>query len=153
MTDFFEIHPRLLEVSRQAEDLCRDAFARIAENEEYNGQKVLAAFLKNGISEAHMKGTTGYGYDDRGRDGLDAVYAAIFGAEDALVRHTMVSGTHALATALFGVLRPGDRMVSVTGSPYDTLEETIGIRGANTGSLMEWGVQYRQVELLPDGTP
>ena len=100
-----------------------------------------------------MKGTTGYGYDDRGRDGLDAVYAAIFGAEDALVRHTMVSGTHALATALFGVLRPGDRMVSVTGSPYDTLEETIGIRGANTGSLMEWGVQYRQVELLPDGTP
>ena len=77
MTDFFDIHPRLLEVSRQAENLCRDAFARISENEEYNGQKVLSAFLKNGISEAHLKGTTGYGYDDRGREGLDAVFAAV----------------------------------------------------------------------------
>ena len=153
MTDFFDIHPRLLELSRQAEQLCVPAFARIAEVEEYNGQKVLAAFRKAGISEAHLKGTTGYGYDDRGREGLDAVYAAIFGAEDALVRHTFVSGTHALATALFGILRPGELMVSVTGAPYDTLEETIGIRGGGTGSLMEWGVRYRQIDLLPDGTP
>ena len=153
MTDFFDIHPRLLELSRQAEELCAPAFARIAEIEEYNGQKVLAAFRRAGISEAHLKGTTGYGYDDRGREGLDAVYAAVFGAEDALVRHTFVSGTHALATALFGVLRPGDLLVSATGSPYDTLEETIGIRGEGTGSLMEWGVKYRQIELLPDGGP
>ena len=153
MTDFFDIHPRLLELSRQAEQLCVPAFARIAEVEEYNGQKVLAAFRSAGISEAHLKGTTGYGYDDRGREGLDAVYAAIFGAEDALVRHTFVSGTHALATALFGILRPGELMVSVTGAPYDTLEETIGIRGGGTGSLMEWGVRYRQIDLLPDGTP
>lgn len=153
MTDFFDIHPRLLELSRQAEELCAPAFARIAEIEEYNGQKVLAAFRRAGISEAHLKGTTGYGYDDRGREGLDAVYAAVFGAEDALVRHTFVSGTHALATALFGILRPGDLLVSVTGAPYDTLEETIGIRGKNAGSLMEWGVKYRQIELLPDGTP
>ena len=144
MTDFFEIHPRLMELSRQAEELCAGAFARVAEIEEYNGQKVLAAFRKAGVSEAHLKGTTGYGYDDRGREGLDAVYAAIFGAEDALVRHTFVSGTHALATALFGILRPGELMVSVTGAPYDTLEETIGIRGGGTGSLMEWGVRYRQ---------
>ena len=153
MTDFFDIHPRLLELSRQAEELCAPAFARIAEVEEYNGQKVLAAFRRAGISEAHLKGTTGYGYDDRGREGLDTLYAAVFGAEDALVRHTFVSGTHALATALFGVLRPGELLVSVTGSPYDTLEETIGIRGEGTGSLMEWGVKYRQIDLLPDGTP
>lgn len=153
MTDFFDIHPRLIELSRQAEALCAPDFARVAEIEEYNGQKVLAAFRKAGISEAHLKGTTGYGYDDRGREGLDALYAAIFGGEDALVRHTFVSGTHALATALFGILRPGDLLVSVTGSPYDTLEETIGIRGKNTGSLMDWGVRYRQVELTPAGLP
>lgn len=153
MTDFFDIHPRLIQLSRQAEELCAPVFARIAGIEEYNGQKVLAAFRRAGISEAHLKGTTGYGYDDRGRDGLDSLYAAVFGAEDALVRHTFVSGTHALATALFGVLRPGELLVSVTGSPYDTLEETIGIRGEGTGSLMEWGVKYRQIELLPDGTP
>ena len=142
MTDFFDIHPRLLELSRQAEELCVGAFARIAENEEYNGQKVLAAFRKAGVSEAHLKGTTGYGYDDRGREGLDTIFAAVFGAEDALVRHTFVSGTHALATALFGVLRPGELLVSVTGAPYDTLEETIGIRGDSDGSLMDWGVKY-----------
>ncbi len=153
MTDFFDIHPRLLGLSRQAEELCTGAFARIAENEEYNGQKVLAAFRKAGVSEAHLKGTTGYGYDDRGREGLDTIFAAVFGAEDALVRHTFVSGTHALATALFGVLRPGELLVSVTGAPYDTLEETIGIRGDSDGSLMDWGVKYRQVELLPDGAP
>lgn len=153
MTDFFEIHPRLMELSRQAEELCAGAFARVAEIEEYNGQKVLAAFRKAGVSEAHLKGTTGYGYDDRGREGLDAVFAAVLGAEDALVRHTFVSGTHALATALFGVLRPGELLVSVTGAPYDTLEETIGIRGQGSGSLTEWGVRYRQVELLPSGEP
>ena len=153
MTDFFDIDPRLMELARRAEELCRPAFERIGRVEEYNGQKVLSAFLRAGVSEAHLKGTTGYGYDDRGREGLDQVFALIFGAEDALVRHTFVSGTHALATALFGVLRPGDTMVSVTGAPYDTLEETIGIRGENTGSLMDFGVKYRQIELLPDGSP
>lgn len=154
MMDFFDIDPRLKALAAQAEELCRPAFDRIGRIEEYNGQKVLSAFFKAGVSEAHLKGTTGYGYDDRGRDGLDQVYASIFGAEDALVRHTFVSGTHALATALFGVLRPGDTMVSVTGAPYDTLEETIGIRGGeNTGSLMNFGVKYRQIELLPDGSP
>ena len=152
MKDFFDIDPRLEALARRAEELCRPAFERIARTEEYNGRKVLAAFRDAGVSEAHLKGTTGYGYDDRGREGLDRVYALIFGAEDALVRHTFVSGTHALATALFGVLRPGDTMVSVTGAPYDTLEETIGIRGENTGSLLDFGVKYRQLELRPDGT-
>ena len=153
MTDFFDIHPRLLEVSRQAEALCAPAFARIAENEEYNGQKVLAAFLKNGISEAHLKGTTGYGYDDRGREVLESVMAQITGSEDALMRHNFVSGTHTLTTALFGVLRPGDVMLSLTGMPYDTIQPVIGITGENCGSLKEFGVEYRQVDLLEDGTP
>ncbi|MEG0854038.1 MAG: methionine gamma-lyase family protein, partial [Angelakisella sp.] len=153
MTDFFTIDNRLMLLAEQAEQEAASALARIDRIAEYNSAKVLSAFIGNRISEAHLKGTTGYGYDDRGRDDLDKVYAQVFGAEDALVRHTFVSGTHALATALFGVLRPGDRMVSVTGSPYDTLEETIGIRGEGTGSLREFGVLYSQVELLPSGSP
>ncbi|MEG1875096.1 MAG: methionine gamma-lyase family protein [Angelakisella sp.] len=153
MTDFFTVDPRLVAIAEQAEQQAQVPLAATDRMAEYNGQKVLAAFIDNRISEAHLKGSTGYGYDDRGRDDLDKVYAQIFRAEDALVRHTFVSGTHALATALFGVLRPGDRMISVTGSPYDTLEETIGIRGQGTGSLREFGVEYGQIELLPDGTP
>lgn len=153
MTDFFKIDRRLMELADAAETRAAAAFARIDENAEHNSAKVLAAFINNRVSAAHLTGTTGYGYDDRGRDDLDKLYAQIFGTEDALVRHTFVSGTHALATALFGVLRPGDRMVSVTGSPYDTLEETIGIRGQGTGSLREFGVSYSQIELLPDGRP
>lgn len=153
MTDFFEIDSRLMLLAHQAEAEAAPAFTRIDEIADYNSAKVLSAFINNRISEAHLRGTTGYGYDDRGRDDLDKVYAQVFGTEDALVRHTFVSGTHALATALFGVLRPGDRMVSVTGSPYDTLEETIGIRGEGTGSLREFGVLYGQLELLPDGSP
>lgn len=153
MSEFFNIDQRLLALAEQAEAESAPAFSRMGEIARHNGEKVLAAFIGNRISEAHLKGSTGYGYDDRGRDDLDKVYAQIFGAQDALVRHTFVSGTHALATALFGVLRPGDRMVSVTGSPYDTLEETIGIRGAGHGSLLELGVQYSQLELLEGKAP
>ncbi|WP_071431107.1 aminotransferase class I/II-fold pyridoxal phosphate-dependent enzyme [Angelakisella massiliensis] len=153
MNNFFSIDQRLMDLAAQAEETAREAFRRIDENCEYNSAKVLSAFIRNRVSESHLKGTTGYGYGDRGRDDLDRVFADIFGTEDALVRHTFVSGTHALATALFGVLRPGDRMVSVTGSPYDTMEETIGLRGEGTGSLGEFGVTYSQVDLLPDGTP
>lgn len=149
---FFTVSPQLLELARQAELGAADAFARIEAIEEYNGQKVLRAFIDHHISAAHLSGTTGYGYDDRGRDALDRVFAQIFGCEDALVRHNFMSGTHALTTALFGVLRPGDRMVSLTGKPYDTLEEVIGIRGEGGGSLKDWGVDYRQVELREDGT-
>lgn len=153
MTDFFNIDQKLIILSNDAEKLAEDYINAMDEICAYNSAKVLSAFQKHHISEAHLKGTTGYGYDDRGRDDLDKVYATIFGAEDALVRHTFVSGTHAIATALFGVLRPGDTMVSVTGAPYDTLEETVGIRGENTGSLMDFGVKYKQVELLENGTP
>ncbi len=156
MTDFAGIYsfsPRLLELAGQAEEKCREAFRRIEEIQAYNEAKVLKGFADNRVSSAHLVGTTGYGYDDMGRDNLDKVFAQAFGAEDALVRHQLVSGTHTLSTALFGVLRAGDTMVSVTGAPYDTMEEVIGIRGGNTGSLREFGVSYRQVELLPDGTP
>ena len=153
MSDFFKIDPRLEALARKAEALCAPRLAQVDEVARYNGEKVLAAFGECRISEAHLKGTTGYGYDDRGRDGLDRVFAAAFGCEDALVRHSFVNGTHALATALFGVLRPGDLLLSATGRPYDTLEETIGIRGQGGGSLLEFGVRYGQVELLPDGSP
>ncbi len=153
MIDFFDIDPKLCETVKLAESDAREALAYADEIGEYNSQKVLAAFIKHRISDAHLKGTTGYGYDDRGRDDLDKLYATVLGCESALVRHTFVSGTHALATALFGVLRPGDIMLSVTGSPYDTLEETIGIRGENTGSLAEFGIKYEQIDLLDDGTP
>ena len=154
MTGFFDIDPRLSALADRAEALCRPQLDRVEEIARHNGEKVLAAFNRCRISESHLKGTTGYGYDDRGRDGLDQVFATAFGSEDALVRHTFVNGTHTLATALFGVLRPGDRLVSATGRPYDTLEETIGLRGERgNGSLLDCGVAYGQVDLLPDSSP
>lgn len=119
----------------------------------FNTEKVLNAFQKAQIGDHHFAGTTGYGHDDLGRAALDAVFADVFRCEAALVRGQFASGTHAIATALFGVLRPGDELLAVTGHPYDTLEEVIGLRGAGQGSLAEWGVRYREVELQPDGTP
>lgn len=105
-----------------------------------------------GVSESHFVGSTGYGYNDRGREVLEKVYAAAFGAEDALVRHQITCGTHALALCLYGILRPGDELLSITGKPYDTLDEVIGIRGSSgTGSLKDYGVTYRQVDLLENG--
>ena len=150
---FFELDKHLMELAQKAEDRAKDAFARIDEIAAYNEAKVLRAFIKNGVSESHFKGSTGYGYDDRGREVLDAVFADVFGAEDALVRHNFVSGTHALATALFGVLRTGDKLVSLTGAPYDTMEEVIGIRGEGNGSLKDFGVSYEEVPLTAEGTP
>lgn len=154
MEELFNIDKRLLELGRQAEKNSAENFAAIAENAEYNGAKVLKAFIDNRVSESCLKGTTGYGYGDIGRETLDAVYAQAFGGEDAIVRHTFVNGTHALSTSLFGVLRPGYEMLSLTGSPYDTMEEVIGIRGEKgRGSLTDFGVKYSQVELKADGTP
>jgi len=121
---------------------------------QINTERVLASFKNNRVSEAMLHGTTGYGYDDSGRDVLDAVFAEVFGAEDALVRHTFVSGTHTLSTALFGVLRPGDTILSVTGQPYDTLCETFGITGqAGNGSLKDFGVNYKEIDLDENGSP
>lgn len=127
-----------------------ERFQKIDENAEYNQLKVLKALQDNQVSEACLLGTTGYGYNDLGRDTLERVYASVFHTEDALVRPQITCGTHALALALMSNLRPGDELLSPVGKPYDTLEEVIGIRPSK-GSLREYGVSYRQVELLPDG--
>ena len=154
MTDFFNIDPRLAALAENAEQAAEKRFGEINKTAEYNGAKVLKAFIDNKVSESCLKGTTGYGYGDIGRETLDAVYAQAFGGEDAVVRHNFVNGTHTLSTALFGVLRPNDTLLSLTGSPYDTMEEVIGIRGeAGRGSLKDFGVKYEQVDLLDDGTP
>ncbi|MBQ3795600.1 MAG: methionine gamma-lyase family protein [Butyrivibrio sp.] len=128
-----------------------DRFKKIDENAEYNQLKVLKAMQENKVSEACLLGTTGYGYNDIGREKLEAVYASVFHTEDALVRPQITCGTHALALALMSNLRPGDMLFSPVGKPYDTLEEVIGIRPSK-GSLAEYGVTYSQVDLLPDGS-
>ncbi|MBD5517553.1 MAG: hypothetical protein HDR07_03320 [Lachnospiraceae bacterium] len=129
----------------------RERFDEIDRNAEYNQLKVVRAMQLAGVSEACLLGTTGYGYNDLGRDTLEKVYAAVFETEDALVRPQITCGTHALALALMSNLRPGDELLSPVGKPYDTLEEVIGIRPSR-GSLAEYGVTYRQVDLLPDGS-
>ena len=151
-TDFFNIDERILKLAQKAEELCKSKFSEIDRIAEYNGQKVLSACINNKVSEVSLKGSTGYGYGDAGRETIDKVYAQAFGAEDALVRHNFVSGTHSLSVALFGVLRTGDTLLSVTGKPYDTLEEVIGISGKKgNGSLIDFGVKYDQVDLLENG--
>lgn len=149
----FEIDDKVIELAEQAEKDALPVFERIDEVKQLNQLKVIKAMQDNKLSDSHFNGTTGYGYDDRGRDVLDSVYANVFKAEDALVRHHIVSGTQALSLCLFGNLRPGDELVAVTGKPYDTLEEVIGIRGENCGSLKEFGVTYKQVDLKPNGKP
>ncbi|MBR6581618.1 MAG: methionine gamma-lyase family protein [Ruminococcus sp.] len=152
--DIYNFDGRLSELAEQAEKNCAEAFKKIEKTAEYCGAKVLKAFSDNRISESCFYGSTGYGYGDIGREAIDKVFAQVLGTEDALVRFNFVSGTHALSTALFGVLRTGDKIVSITGKPYDTLEEVIGIAGEKgNGSLMDYGVEYGQVDLLPDGEP
>lgn len=131
-------------------DSLKDRFEEIDAISEYNQLKVIKAMQKNKVSEACLLGTTGYGYNDLGRDTLEAVYADVFHTEEALVRSQITCGTHALALALMSNLRPGDELLSPVGKPYDTLEEVIGIRPSR-GSLKEYGISYRQVDLLPDG--
>ena len=129
----------------------KDRFEKIDETAELNQLKVLKAMQENKVSEACLLGTTGYGYNDIGREKLEAVYASVFHTEDALVRPQITCGTHALALALMSNLRPGDMLFSPVGKPYDTLEEVIGIRPSK-GSLKEYGIDYTQVDLLPDGS-
>ena len=149
--EFFRFDNKIEETARRAEELAAETFARIDRIARNNSEKVLKAFIDCRVGEMHLKGTTGYGYGDAGRDKLDEVFARVLGAEDALVRHNFVNGTHAISTALFGVLRPGDTLLSLTGAPYDTLSEVIfADRG---GSLKEFGVKYEQIDLLPDGSP
>ena len=151
--EFFTFDERIKEVSKKALAKASSMFNEIEEITEYNQQKVLAAFINNNVCEADFCGTTGYGYGDRGRDKLDKIYAEAFGAEDAIVRHTFTCGTHTLAVALFGILRPGDTMLCVTGTPYDTIHSVIGLSGEGMGSLKEFGVNYAQVDLNADGRP
>ena len=128
-----------------------ERFNKIDETAEYNQLRIIRAMQEAHIGEASLKGTTGYGYDDIGREGLEKVYASYFHTEDALVRPQITCGTHALALALMSNLRPGDILLSAAGAPYDTLQEVIGIRPSR-GSLAEYGIGYRQVDLLPDST-
>lgn len=152
-TPFFTVDKRLDAVSRQAMEDIAPSFAAIEETTEFNQQKVLRAFIDHRVSDTLFAATTGYGYGDRGRDTLDEVFAQVMGAQDALVRHSIVSGTHAITIALSGVLRPGDVLLAATGAPYDTLEKVIGIRGDAPGSLREFGIGYRQVDLDEQGQP
>ena len=137
----------------EAEVALKDTFDEIDRVSFNNTKKVMNAFAEHRVSDAMFGATSGYGYDDKGRDVLDEIWADVFGCESALVRHSIVSGTHALTIGLFGILRPGDIMLSVAGKPYDTLEEVIGIVGdGGNGSLKDFGVDYRQIELKEDGT-
>lgn len=145
------ISDKVYQFSKEILDSLAQRFCEIDKNAEYNQLKVIKAMQDNKVSEACLLGTTGYGYNDLGRDTLEAVYASIFHTEDALVRPQLTCGTHALALALMSNLRPKDELLSPVGKPYDTLEEVIGIRPSK-GSLSEYGITYRQVDLLEDGS-
>ena len=149
-TPFFDIPAALSAASDAALATAKDAFVRIDEITEYNQQKVLSAFIEFHVSETHFVPTTGYGYGDRGRDTLDELFAKVMGAEDALVRHSIVSGTHAITVALFGVLRPNDVLLAATGAPYDTLLGVIGANAHSDGSLADYGIGYAEVPLKND---
>ena len=145
------IDSKVLDFASKTEDDLKNRFDSIDKITEYNQLKVLKAMQDNKLSDIHFAASTGYGYNDIGRDTLESVYASVFNTEDALVRPQICSGTHALAIALAGNLRPGDEILSPVGKPYDTLESVIGITESK-GSLAEYGVTYRQVDLLPDGS-
>ncbi|NLI13743.1 aminotransferase class I/II-fold pyridoxal phosphate-dependent enzyme [Pelotomaculum propionicicum] len=138
-------------LSEEVEKEVQEVYRAVDAAAMHNHKKVLAAFQKTRVSDYHLKGATGYGYGDRGREALEQTYAEVFRSEAALVRSQIVSGTHAIALCLYGVLRPGDEILAVQGEPYDTLGEMIGIRGNAPGSLKELGVTYKQVELLNEG--
>ncbi len=153
MKEFFKLDEKLLELDIKAREICRDTFAEIDKISMYNQHKVLSAFINNKVSEADLGVSTGYGYGDRGRDNLERVFAECMGAEDSLIRHNFVSGTHTLAVMLFGVLRPNDTMLCLTGRPYDTLIGVLGIDGHSDGSLKDFGVNYEEVALDSAGRP
>ncbi len=148
-----EISKRILDLAEEAERELAPMFAHIDSVSFENTKKVMDAFRNYRVSDANFAPTSGYGYDDRGREVLDAVWAEVMGAEAAFVRHNIVNGTQALTIGLFGLLRPGDIMFSIAGKPYDTLDEVIGNSGeAGNGSLRDFGVEYRQAELFADGS-
>lgn len=140
----------LIELAEQLMESKRKQMEQIVDRNQW---KVIQAFQKHKVSDYHFASSTGYGYNDRGREVLDLVYADVFGAEAGLVRPHFVSGTHTIGTALFGVLRPGEKLLYITGKPYDTLHKVIGKPGDGTGSLQDFGIQYDEVDLLNDGQP
>lgn len=153
ITENFGVSEKAVDIVNTAEAAVRNSFRRMEEIAELNQMKVMKAFSDNRVSERHFMPTTGYGYDDDGRDTLDRIFAQAFGAEDALVRQQWVNGSHTLATMLYAILRPGDTLLAVTGKPYDTLEEVIGIAGEDgSGSLKDFGIAYEQID-LKDGEP
>ncbi len=148
-----EFSNRITELAAEAERELAPLFAKIDAISFANTKKIMDAFARHRVSEAMFMPTSGYGYDDRGREVLDEVWADVMGAEAAFVRHSIVNGTQALTIGLFGLLRPSDIMFSIAGKPYDTLDEVIGNSGtAGNGSLRDFGVEYRQADLLPDGS-
>ncbi len=149
---FFNFSDEMNQISEKALLKCGEKFSEIDKITEFNQQRVLKAFIDNGVSESHFTASTGYGYGDRGREVLDEVTAQIFGAEDALIRHSFASGTHTLSVMLFGVLRPGDTVLCATGVPYDTIHSVIGLSGEGMGSLKDFGIGFEIVELKEDGT-
>ena len=151
MKPLFEINEKIRNAADRAMEMCAEHFAELERIKEYHQLKMLKAFQQYHVSESMFAGSTGYGYDDRGRDTLDKIYAYVFDAEDALARHNFMSGTHTLTVALFGMLRPGAEMLCVTGTPYDTIQPVIGITECS-GSLVDFGVKYSEVDLLSDGT-
>ena len=150
---FFNIDERLMKLGEEASRKVENIFKNIDMIAEYNQQKVLSAFIKNRVSETDLGVSTGYGYGDSGRETLERVMADCMGAEDALMRHSFVSGTHTLTVALFGILRPNDKVLVVTGRPYDTITGVFGIDEKTDGSLADFGVEYNEVALKADGTP
>ncbi|WP_243296510.1 methionine gamma-lyase family protein [Bacillus litorisediminis] len=142
---------QIKETVERVEQTIAPIHKRIDEIVLFNQNKVLRSFQSNKVSDSHFNPTTGYGYDDMGRDTLEKIYADVFGAEAALVRPQIISGTHAITIALFGILRPGDELLYITGNPYDTLEEIVGIRGEGDGSLKDFGISYKAVPLTEQG--
>ncbi len=154
LKDAFHIEPKVIEIVQAAEREASMEFACLDDIMAYNQYKVLAAFHKNRIRDMHFGWKTGYGYDDAGREAVESVFADVFHTDAALVRTTFVNGTHALATVLLGILRPGDELIYATGDPYDTLQTVIGITNytPGNGSLKDYGVTFKKVDLLPDGS-
>ncbi len=151
LNENFGIDKEILDIVLEAESQLKPIFDKLEDIMAFNQYKVLDVFQKCKITDMHFGWNTGYGYDDPGREALEKVYAMLFKTEAALVRPIIVNGTHALTLTLTGILRPGDELIYCTGAPYDTLEEVIGIRGEGKGSLKEYGVTYKQVELTDEG--